>query len=319
MHQQRQHVAPPAHTMVPGKHRFITYERLEKFTSKTYWTDCNLTSVENRLCSKECVTGSVELLKWTEPRAVFESVRPGYERYNTTFEQAKKIFDNPQDAEKYFAPDGNPVLPCAVGDRFGPWNRNFWFKATVKVDSIRSFNNSKVDVRLAWNTGSEGLVYAADGTVLFGVTGEGRDFIPLWWDVSPGDNLKLEATIYIEMVCSARMGDGMPTFIDNPDPNRHFTLDRADIMLVDRMIRRLRSDVEIMHSFATTEGVPDLLAEDALVWGNRVVNAFVTDDPTSWKTAAQISDEFFAKHSAPRPDDQRNVIASQGNSHVDLA
>lgn len=44
-----------------------------------------------------------------------------------------------------------------------------------------------------------------------------------------------KATFYIEMACNAMFGNGWNGQINPPDPNRYFTLKKAEIALFDRL------------------------------------------------------------------------------------
>lgn len=95
-----------------------------------------------------------------------------------------------------------------------------------------------------WDANNEGLVWTEDGRPLQGLTGGGERvewIIPDAWR-DGGEHL-----FYIEMACNGMFGNppGGDT-IQPPDPNKYFTLSKAQIVAVNLEARALLYDFWII-------------------------------------------------------------------------
>jgi alpha-mannosidase len=94
-----------------------------------------------------------------------------------------------------------------------------------------------------WDAGNEGLIWSEDGSALQGLTGgdERTDWIlpDAWRDGK-------EHVFYIEMACNGMFGNPNGDTIQPPDPNRYFTLSKAEIIAVNLEARSLFYDFWII-------------------------------------------------------------------------
>ena len=126
-----------------------------------------------------------------------------------------------------------------VGLAFGPSWSTHWFKVVLTVPKDIAGDEL---LELHWDANNEGLIWSEDGVPLQGLTGGGER---IEWVIPKAFRDGKEHTIYIEMACNGMFGnapDGK-TIIAPPDPNRHFTLAKADIVSVNVQARMLYIDM----------------------------------------------------------------------------
>uniref|UniRef100_A0A671T0F4 Alpha-mannosidase Ams1-like N-terminal domain-containing protein n=1 Tax=Sinocyclocheilus anshuiensis TaxID=1608454 RepID=A0A671T0F4_9TELE len=111
--------------------------------------------------------------------------------------------------------------PCKVGDTFGPTWWTCWFKVVLKIPEAWRGK----EVHLRWESDGEGMV---------------------WWDQQPVQGLTKEGekTSYVLTECLKDTGQG--SMIAAPDPNRKFTLQKAELVVFNRDVRELLTDFEML-------------------------------------------------------------------------
>lgn len=280
------------------KHRWITQERVDKFLSDTYWTDCNLKAAEDRV-ARTGVEGLFQLSVSVVPAST--NGRPDtapHERFFRNFHE--EMIATRTDWK-----------PAHVGDSYGPLGHTFWFKVEIHVQE--GVTSPSRPLRLLWHTGGEGLVHDSNGRVVCGISGEGRDFIDI--------DIESMRVLFIEMVCGSLVGDGDGMMIRPPNASKRFQLARADLVAIDPILDRLRCDLEIMYALATVKDVPAFIAEHALLAANDAVNAFRHDDESTFSIASRIVDDFFAQNSEGGEEWPRSVprVHAIGHCHIDTA
>ena len=117
-------------------HRGITLERFDKFTSKDFFADVNLTSC---------------LIKFKSEAAVQLQAYQVPDLKRITFQEALK--------GEYSA--------SKVGDTFGPTWTTIWFKVVVTPPA----ELKDEAVWLSWDSDSEAMFWTVDGTPMQGFTG----------------------------------------------------------------------------------------------------------------------------------------------------
>uniref|UniRef100_A0A665W8N0 Alpha-mannosidase 2C1 n=1 Tax=Echeneis naucrates TaxID=173247 RepID=A0A665W8N0_ECHNA len=188
------------------KNRRTLLERAEKFVSDIYFTDCNL---RGRLYGDSFPLES--LGSFLSPKRI-------------TFTEA---------SEQIFAPH-------KVGDTFGPTWWTCWFKVTLKIpESWRG-----KEVHLLWESDGESMVWR-DGQPVQGLTKDGEKTSYILSDCLK-DEEPHSVTLYIEMVCNGLFGAGQGSMIAPPDPNRKFSLQRAELVVFNRAVRELLTDFELL-------------------------------------------------------------------------
>ena len=309
-----------------GKHRWVSEERIDKFLSTLYWTDCNLRAAEELAAARSGVAHPLSTVSLKVASFAPEEPRP-----------------------LNFAAGCEAVATRGAlvteGHSFGPLNSTHWFHVTVSMpprgggppDRATTAGSRDVDEEqhlfLEWNSHSEGLVYLPDGSVVAGLTGEERDRIPLATLQSTADAADLPSgsgakrpradaaslQCYIEVACNERTGDGLNDMIAAPNYAKMFSLSRARVVSIHPRLHALRHDLEVILALCREEGVPKALSDSALCAGNDAVNSFVFGDEATWAAAAAITAAFFDKHRRTHDQPPALCIHAVGHCHIDTA
>uniref|UniRef100_A0A7N8XC27 Alpha-mannosidase 2C1 n=1 Tax=Mastacembelus armatus TaxID=205130 RepID=A0A7N8XC27_9TELE len=188
------------------KNRRTVLERAEKFISDVYFTDCNL---RGRLYGYSCPLES--LASFLCPKRI-------------TFTEASK---------QNFA-------PYKVGDTFGPTWWTCWFKITLSIpESWRG-----KEVHLLWESDGEAMVWR-DGQPVQGLTKDGEKTSYVLSDCLRDEDPH-RVMLYVEMACNGLFGAGQGSMIAAPDPNRRFSVQRAELVVFNRDVRELLTDFEML-------------------------------------------------------------------------
>ncbi|GMM37947.1 alpha-mannosidase [Saccharomycopsis crataegensis] len=205
------------------------------------------------------------------------------------------------------------------GANFGPSWSTHWFKINAKVPD--SWVKEDV-VLLNWDGNNEGLVYTVDGEPLQAFTGGGErcDFIlPKEWYQGGKD-----FNFYIEVSCNGMFGNG-PGTIDPPDPNRYFTLSRADLVIPNLAARDLHIDFWELGDSAREMPGDSWQKHKARTIANEIMNAFDANNPEeSIKKCTEIAATYVGENShnskVYENTDYKTVdVFGVGNCHIDTA
>uniref|UniRef100_A0A3B4X3M8 Alpha-mannosidase 2C1-like n=1 Tax=Seriola lalandi dorsalis TaxID=1841481 RepID=A0A3B4X3M8_SERLL len=130
--------------------------------------------------------------------------------------------------------------PYKVGDTFGPTWWTCWFKVTLKIpESWRG-----KEVHLLWECDGEAMVWR-DGQPVQGLTKEGEKTSYIL-STCLKDEEPHSVTLYVEMACNGLFGAGQGSMIAGPDPNRKFSVQRAELVVFNRAVRELLTDFELL-------------------------------------------------------------------------
>ncbi|XP_077120078.1 alpha-mannosidase 2C1 [Ranitomeya variabilis] len=245
----------PSSRLLVQKNRRATLERVEKFISELYFTDCNL---RGRLYGSSCPVDSLSCFL-TEKRISYDDAVKG------DFQTAH------------------------VGQTFGPTWWTCWFKVQILIP--REW--SGLEVHLIWESDGEGLVWK-DGMPVQGLTKEGEksSFI-LSRHLKTEDPLSM--TLYIEMACNGLFGAGQGGMIAPVDPKKTFTLQRAELAVFNRDVQELLLDFEILYDMARLLGEDNQRSFQALYVANQMVNLCDVNDPGTFATVRKLSAKFFSQ------------------------
>lgn len=203
-----------------------------------------------------------------------------------------------------------------IGASFGPSWSTHWFKVVLTVPEEIADDEL---LELHWDANNEGLVWTENGKPLQGLTGGGER---IEWVIPSSFMDGKEHTIYIEMACNGMFGnapDGS-TSIAPPDPNRFFTLSKADIVSVNYQARMLHIDMWEIGDAARE--LPENSAEQnhALSVAMKIIDTFQVDDQQSILECRKLAREIVG----PDVDSHRvyetgkdPVVFGIGNCHID--
>ncbi|KAG9489498.1 hypothetical protein GDO78_005466 [Eleutherodactylus coqui] len=245
---------PPSRKLVL-KNRRTTLERVEKFISELYFTDCNLWG---RLYGATCPVDSLSYFLSEKRISYADAVKRDFQTAH-------------------------------VGQTFGPTWWTCWFKVQITIPKEWSGQ----EVHLLWESDGEGLVWKDDMPVQ-GLTKEGEktSFI-LSRHMKAEDPRSM--TLYIEMACNGLFGAGQGGMIAPVDPKKTFTLQRAELAIFNRAVQELLLDLEILYDMARLLGEDNQRSFQALYVANQMVNLCDVNDPGTFAVVRKLSSEFFSQ------------------------
>uniref|UniRef100_A0A4W6DI09 Alpha-mannosidase 2C1 n=1 Tax=Lates calcarifer TaxID=8187 RepID=A0A4W6DI09_LATCA len=257
------------------KNRRTLLERAEKFISDIYFTDCNL---RGRLYGDSCPL--VSLTSFLSPKRI-------------TFAEASK---------QNFA-------PYRIGDTFGPTWWTCWFKVTLKIpESWRG-----KEVHLLWESDGEAMVWR-DGQPVQGLTKEGEKTSYILSDCLKDEEPHSD-TLYVEMACNGLFGAGQGSMIAAPDPNKKFSLQRAELVVFNRNVRELLTDFEMLIDIVKELGEGEQRGYQALFTVNEMVNLCDPANSSSFSKVHNLAQKFFNQ----RNGESQHTVHAMGHCHIDSA
>ncbi|XP_051548810.1 alpha-mannosidase 2C1 [Myxocyprinus asiaticus] len=257
------------------KNRRTLLERAEKFISDTYFTDCNLRG---------------RLFGDTRP---LESI--------SVFQSEKRI--------SYSEAIQQDFLPCKFGDAFGPTWWTCWFRVVLKIPETWRGK----EVHLRWESDGEGMVWRDEQPVQ-GLTKEGEKTSYILTECLK-DSEPHSITLYVELACNSLFGAGQGSMIAAPDPNRKFTLQKADVVVFNRDVRELLTDFELLVDIVKLLGEGEQRGYQALFTANEMVNLCDPTDNSSFASAQSLAQRFFSQ----RNGESQHVVHAMGHCHIDSA
>uniref|UniRef100_A0A670JXK1 Mannosidase alpha class 2C member 1 n=1 Tax=Podarcis muralis TaxID=64176 RepID=A0A670JXK1_PODMU len=134
-----------------------------------------------------------------------------------------------------------------VGDCFGSTWQTCWFKVDLSIP--REWTGK--EVHLLWESEGEGMIWR-DGQPVQGLTREGEKTSYILTD-----NLKEtdphSLTLYVELACNGLFGAGKGSMIAPPDPDKKFSLQKAELVVFNRDVHELLVDFEILLDMAKAQ------------------------------------------------------------------
>ncbi|XP_044049172.1 alpha-mannosidase 2C1 isoform X2 [Siniperca chuatsi] len=257
------------------KNRRTLLERAEKFISDIYFTDCNL---RGRLFGESCP---------------LESLAYSLSSKRIPFTEASK-----QD-----------FAPHKVGDTFGPTWWTCWFKVTLKIpESWRG-----KEVHLLWESDGEAMVWRDEQPVQ-GLTKEGEKTSYILSDCLK-DEEPHSVTLYVEVACNGLFGAGQGSMIAAPDPNRKYSVQKAELVVFNRDVRELLTDFEMLIDIVKELGEGEQRGYQALFTVNEMVNLCDPFNPSSFSKAHRLAHNFFSQ----RNGESQHTAHAMGHCHIDSA
>lgn len=207
------------------------------------------------------------------------------------------------------------------GASFGPSWATHWFKIQVRLPSDwKKYQKNGDLIVLNWNLNNEGLVFSESGEALIGLSGEERREWPLpakWLDDS-------WHTFYIEASCNGMFGNANGSSIQPPSDNRYFTLDSADLVVVNVEARHLFVDFWIIGDAAREFPGDSWQRGKALDVANKIMDVFDPANPDETiaegrKLAAQYLGDVSSKTYKQKLPFADGIVYALGNCHIDTA
>uniref|UniRef100_A0A7N5ZTJ3 alpha-mannosidase n=1 Tax=Anabas testudineus TaxID=64144 RepID=A0A7N5ZTJ3_ANATE len=257
------------------KNRRTLLERAEKFISDIYFTDCNL---RGRLYGDSWPLDSL-----------------------ASFLSEKRI--------RFTEATKQNFAPYKVGDTFGPTWWTCWFKVTLTIPE--SWRGKEVHLR--WESDGEAMVWR-DGQPVQGLTKEGEKTSYILSDCLK-DEEPHSVTLYVETACNGLFGAGQGSMIAAPDPNRTFSVQRAELVVLNSDVRELLTDFEMLVDLVKELGEGEQRGYQALFTVNEMVNLCDPFDPNSYSKARSLARNFFNQ----RNGESQHTVHAMGHCHIDSA
>uniref|UniRef100_A0A8C3PC16 Alpha-mannosidase 2C1 n=1 Tax=Chrysemys picta bellii TaxID=8478 RepID=A0A8C3PC16_CHRPI len=137
--------------------------------------------------------------------------------------------------------------PTKVGDSFGPTWWTCWFKVELSIP--REWAGK--EVHLLWESDGEGMVWR-DAQPVQGLTKEGEKNSYILTD-GLKETEPHSLTVYVEVACNGLFGAGKGSLIAPPDPDKKFTLNKAELVVFNRDVHELLVDFEILVDMAKAQ------------------------------------------------------------------
>lgn len=204
----------------------------------------------------------------------------------------------------------------STGASFGSAWTTHWFRVHLTVPK------DMVDEELVifeWDAGNEGMVWTDSGVPLQGLTGGGER---IEWIIPKSFRDAKEHVIYIEMACNGMFGNAPSgkTSIAPPDPQKHYTLDRASIAAVNVPARMLFFDVWQIGDAARELPEDSAQQNHALAVAMKIIDTFQVDDQDSILKCRKLAQDIIG----PDVDSHRvyqvgkdPVVFGIGHCHID--
>ncbi|XP_037689297.1 alpha-mannosidase 2C1 isoform X15 [Choloepus didactylus] len=238
------------------KHWRTTLERVEKFVSPLYFTDCNL---RGRLFGDSCPVDALSSFLTPERLPYEEAIQQNFS-------------------------------PAQVGDSFGPTWWTCWFRVELTIPEAWVGQ----EVHLRWESDGEGLVWR-DGEPVQGLTKEGeKTSYVLNERLGEGDPRSL--TLYVEVACSGLLGAGKGSMIAAPDPEKMFQVSRAELAVFHQDVHKLLVVLELLLGMAKGLGEDNQRSFQALYTANQMVNVCDPAQPKTFSVAQALACQFFGQH-----------------------
>lgn len=261
------------------KNRRCTLERAEKFISPLYFTDVNLYG--------KIYAETKELTSLT-------------------------VFSTPDRIPFSDARESTSYVKTSVGAQFGPTWTTCWFKVVIDIPNKWCGK----EIHLRWDSGSEALIWSTDGKPLQGLSGGVGHQERLFFVLTPSASVScLHHEFFIEMACNDLFGAGSPTMISAPNPDKMFTLKKADIAVYDREVDSLVTDLQLLVDMAKELPSDGSRSYEAMFAANEIVNCVDLSNRGSLKAAKEIADHFFSQKNG----ESQHTIVAVGNCHIDSA
>ncbi|PYH35738.1 alpha-mannosidase [Aspergillus neoniger CBS 115656] len=211
----------------------------------------------------------------------------------------------------------NEFKPTHIGASFGPSWSTHWFRIRLTVpEDMRK----KERLEFHWDANNEGLVWTEEGRPLQGLTG-GNERIE--WIIPDAWRDGKEHTFYIEMACNGMFGNAPGgDSIQPPNPNKYYTLHKAQITAVNLEARALFYDFWIIGDAAREFPGDGWESHEANMVGNAIIDAFIAGEGSneSIKEARKIAQKYLGSKvdsSQVYETDTEPIVYAIGHCHID--
>ncbi|MGH0150168.1 UNVERIFIED_CONTAM: hypothetical protein FKN15_022366 [Acipenser sinensis] len=119
--------------------------------------------------------------------------------------------------------------------------------------------------------------------------------------------------LYVELACNGLFGAGQGSMIAPPDPDRKYSLQRAELVVFNRGVDELLVDFEMIVDIVKLLGENDQRGFQALFTANEMVNVCDVTDPNSFLAARELAKKFFSQKNG----ESQHIVHAMGHCHID--
>ncbi|CED85351.1 glycoside hydrolase family 38 protein [Phaffia rhodozyma] len=179
--------------------------------------------------------------------------------------------------------------PVKKGESFGPSWSNHWFKIAVKVP--KEWAKYK-RVQFEFDPGCEGLIYTPQGLPVHAIVG-GYSGLRRVEYVLDEHSRQSTHHFYIEISCNGMFGVPQGgNEIEPPDPNRTFSLDKADLIAPNLEAWALMYDFNLLSQIATSSPSTPI-CDRALNAANEIMSTFRAGDDKTIGACRKIAERIL--------------------------
>ncbi|XP_008941963.1 PREDICTED: alpha-mannosidase 2C1, partial [Merops nubicus] len=184
-----------------------------------------------------------------------------------------------------------------------------WFKVELSIPPTWA----GCEVHFIWESDGEGMVWR-NAQPVQGLTKEGEKTSYILTR-SLAESEPHSLTLYVELACNGLFGAGKGSMIAPPDPDRRFTLSRAELAVFNRDVYELLVDLEILLDMAKVLGEEDQRSFQALYTANQMINVCDVTDPSTFPAARDLAATIFRQKNG----ESQHTIHAVGHCHIDSA
>ncbi|XP_069722800.1 alpha-mannosidase 2C1 isoform X2 [Phaenicophaeus curvirostris] len=184
-----------------------------------------------------------------------------------------------------------------------------WFKVELSIPQAWAGQ----EVHFVWESDGEAMVWR-DAQPVQGLTKEGEKTSYILTS-SLKETEPHSLTLYVELACNGLFGAGKGSLIAPPDPDRRFTLSKAELVIFNRDVYELLMDLEILLDMAKLLGEENQRSFQALYTANQMINVCDVMDPSTFPAARDLAAAIFSQ----RNGESQHTIHAVGHCHIDSA
>uniref|UniRef100_A0A673YR03 alpha-mannosidase n=1 Tax=Salmo trutta TaxID=8032 RepID=A0A673YR03_SALTR len=184
-----------------------------------------------------------------------------------------------------------------------------WFKVSLRIpDSWRG-----KQVHLRWESDGEAMVWRDEQPVQ-GLTKEGEKTSYVLTECLE-DEEPHSISLYVELACNGLFGAGQGSMIATPDPDRKYSVQKAELVVFKQEVRELLTDLEMLVDVVKLLGEGEQRGYQALFTANEMVNLCEPTNPSSFPAARSLAQKFFSQ----RNGESQHTVHAMGHCHIDSA
>ncbi|SAM00317.1 hypothetical protein [Absidia glauca] len=192
---------------------------------------------------------------------------------------------------------------------FGPSWSTHWFKVDITIPA----SLEKQHVVFQWDMDSEALIWSEHGVPQQGLTG-GSDQSRHEYILTDHAKKGQTFSFYIEAACNGMFGVGSNDAMV-PDPNRYFSIKKADLVVPDSPLQHLYHDLTVIRGIGYDTAQESSRARQAIYTLNEVINSFIITDKDAIQKCLALTKAFL---DSPNGLGEHQVTAI-GHCHIDTA